>query len=175
MPRFSSFVLALALVAPAVGCAGKVKHQAAEGYDFAAAKSYAWVTDEPVLIQLGDPQPTVRTAENEARIRAAIEAALAARGLTKVAVADADLEVAFSVGTVVRYRLEGGHDSWIAGLEPGQRQTKGTLHIYLLNRGGKKEVWHGWTSKWLNRSDDADTVVHDAVAKIMATYPVAAK
>ncbi len=175
MRCFSMLVLVLAIAAPAVGCAGQAKQQAAAGYDFSAAKSYAWVTEEPVLIQLGDPQPRVRTKENEQRVRAAIDAALAARGLTKVAREEAELEVAFSVGTVVRYRLEGGHDSWIAGLEPGQPQTKGTLHIYLLDRSDKKEVWHGWTSKWLNRSEDPDAIVQSAVAKIMAQYPVRAR
>jgi Domain of unknown function (DUF4136) len=152
-------------------CAGKVHDEVAPGYRLAELDSYAWVTEEPVLIQLGDSNPNVRTVDNERRLRAAIDNALAARGLAKVAFGEADVHVAFSVGTEARYRLEGGHDSWIAGLEPSTRQTKGTLHIYLLHPGDQREVWHGWTSKWLSKSDDPDTVVREAVAAIMARYP----
>jgi hypothetical protein len=127
------------------------------------------------MIGVGDIQPNVRTEANERRLRAAIDASLAERGYTKVARDGADLIVAFSVGTRVRYRLEGGPDSWIAGLQPGEKQTKGTLHIYLLHRGDEKEAWHGWTSKWLNEGDDPDTVVRDAVARIMSEVPARRK
>lgn len=169
--RTFAYALALATVA----CAGKVHEESTAGYDLAAAQSYAWVTDELELIQLGDAQPTVRTVDNEKRIRAAIEAALEARGLAKAPRDEATLHVAFSVGTVVRFRLEGGEDAWVPGLEPGQKQTKGTLHVYLLDRATGNRVWHAWTSKWLVRGDDPDTIVREAVGKIMREYPVAAR
>jgi hypothetical protein len=156
----------------AIGCAAKVHHEAKPGYDFATVHTYAWVTDDPVLIQLGETQPNVRTRDNEQRLRTAIDEALAARGFTPAPRDSADVLVAFSVGTHARYRLEGGADSWIASLEPGQPQTKGTLHIYLVDRGDQKEVWHGWTSKWLSPGDDPDRIIREAVARIMATYPV---
>lgn len=166
---------ALVVVAAALGCAGKVKHEAAPGYDLASMKTYAWITDDPVLIQFGESQPRVRTQENEERLRRAIDDALGARGLTAVPREQADLLVAFSVGTHARYRLEGGSNSWIAGLEPGKPQTKGTLHIYLVHHREEKEVWHGWSSNWLNESDDPERVIRDAVTRIMATYPVKAR
>jgi len=166
--------LVLGALVSMLGCAAKVHQEAKPGYDLAALRTYAWITDEPVLIQFGESQPTVRTPENEQRLRTAIDEALAARGFTQVPRAEADALVAFSVGTHARYRLEGGRDSWIAGLEPGKPQTKGTLHIYLVHRDDQKEIWHGWTSKWLNEGDDPDTVIREAVARIMATYPVPA-
>jgi uncharacterized protein DUF4136 len=176
MKPSSSIALAVLAGALAVGgCAAKAHDAAVAGYDFATFDSYAWITPEPVLIKLGDSQPTVRTGENELRIRAAVDDALAARGFTEVPYAEADVHVAFSVGTVVRYRLEGGRDSWVAGLEPAEPKTKGTLHVYLLHPGDEKEVWHGWTSKWLEKSDDPDIVIREAVAKVMAQYPTAAR
>lgn len=158
-----------------IGCAGKVHTEASEGYDVAAFATYAWATDELVMIRVGDDQPQVRTEANERRLRAAIDAELAERGYTSVAREQADLLVAFSVGTRVRYRLEGGPDSWIASLRPGEKQTKGTLHIYVLHRGEDKEAWHGWTSKWLSPGDDPDAVVRDAVARVMAKLPTRAR
>lgn len=175
LPR-RPFLHAIAIATAIVlfGCASKVHHESAAGYDLAALRTYAWITDEPVLIQFGESQENVRTPENEQRVRKAIDEALAARGFTAAPRDSADVLVAFSVGTHARYRLEGAKDSWVASLEPGKPQTKGTLHIYLLHRADQKEIWHGWTSKWLSESDDPDTVVREAVARIMAKYPVRA-
>lgn len=174
-------MLCLALI----GCAGKPHYEVTPGYDVATYATYAWATDELVMIGVEEidanappekaAQPNVRTEANERRLRAAIDAALAERGYTKAPRDQADLLVAFSVGTRVRYRLEGGPDSWIASQQPAETQTKGTLHIYLLHRADQKEAWHGWTSKWLNRGDDPDAVVRDAVTRIMAKLPAHAR
>jgi Domain of unknown function (DUF4136) len=153
-------------------CGGAVQTERVTAYPLEQPHSYAWVTDELVLIQLGDDQPNVRTPQNEQRLRAAIDRALQARGFTAAPRDQADLLVAFSVGTTMRYRVEGGAaGSSYGGMEPGAKQTKGTLNIYLLDRAKHSEVWHGWTSKWLSKSDDPDAVVNDAVAKIMAAFP----
>ena len=168
------FVGACSLVAMlTMGCAAAVHHDVTACSDVAAMRTYAWITDDPVLIQLGDRQPAVRTQANEQRLRAAIDDALARRGFTRVAREDADLHVAFSVGTRTRYRLEGSSNSWVGGLVPGEKQTKGTLHIYLLQPDGGSEIWHGWTSQWLAKDDDADVVVHDAVTRIAKELPAA--
>jgi len=141
------------------------------GYDFSAVSSYAWVTDEPVLITFGDDQPNVRTKENELRVRAAIDRELAARGMEKVDAEAAQVYVAFSVGTRMRYRLEGGDRTDALTDGPGDKQTRGTLNIYLLDRASDKEVWHGSTTKWLDKSEDPDVVVNEAVGTIMSQYP----
>ena len=99
------------------------------------------------------------------------ERELEERGFTPVDHDDAELHVAFTVSTERRYRLEGGRDSWIAGLEPGEKQTKGTLHLYLLDSDEGHQIWHGWTSQWLAKDDDPDAVVADAVHRIAADLP----
>ena len=154
------------------GCASSAPVvEKTEGYDFAAVSTFAWVTDEPVLITFGEDQPNVRTKENELRVRAAIERELAARGLEKVDAAEAGVLVAFSVGTRMRYRLEGGDRTSNFTEGPGDKQTRGTLNIYLLDRESDKEVWHGSVSRWLKKTDDPDAIVNDAVGKIMARFP----
>jgi len=165
--------LGLGLLLGAAGCAGQVHQDCTPCSDFSELRTYAWVTDDPVLIQLGEGQPRVRTEANERRLRAAIDEALAARGLTRVARERADVRVGFSVGTRARYRLEGGPDSWMASLRPGEKHTQGTLHIYLLQPGDRNAVWHGSTTRWLEPGDDPDTVIREAVAHIMAEYPAA--
>jgi hypothetical protein len=169
-------MLGAGLLLSSAACAPKVLAERTASYDFAAATTYAWITEDLVLIELGDPQPNVRTKDNELLVRAAIERELAARGLTKAPREEADLLVSFSVGVRIRYRLEGGQGNAVTGAGgPGEPQTKGTLNIYLLDRAQQVEVWHGSTSKWLRKSDDPKTVVDQAVASIMAVYPNEAK
>jgi hypothetical protein len=165
-------LLGAGLLLTSAACAPQVIAERTAGYDFAAASTYAWITDDLVLIELGEPQPNVRTKDNESRIRAAIERELAARGMTKVPHDQATLLVSFSVGVRVRYRVEGGEGTGMNALgSPSDPQTKGTLNIYLLDRAQQHEVWHGSTSKWLRKSDDPDAVINETVAKIMAVYP----
>ncbi|MGH1341820.1 MAG: DUF4136 domain-containing protein [Nannocystales bacterium] len=171
---FRSALLSTVLLATAgiTGCASSAPAvEKDDGFDFAAVSTYAWVTDEPVLITFGDDQPNVRTKENELRIRAAVERELAARGLEKSDASEARLLVAFSVGTRMRYRLEGGDRTSNFTDGPGQKQTQGTLNIYLLDRETDREVWHGSMSKWLRKTDDPDAIINGAVGKIMSVFP----
>jgi hypothetical protein len=160
------------VVAALTACAPKIRAERVASYPLEAKTSYAWVTEEPVLIMLGDPQPNVRTPANEALLREAIDRELAARGLEHVPQDQADLLVAFSVGTTMRYRLEGGDpNKSMGGIQPGTKQTKGTLNIYLFDRATAHEVWRGSTSKWLSKSEDPADVANTAVAAVMAAYP----
>ncbi len=159
------------LLALAPGCVTAVHHQTTACSAVATPRTFAWLTDDPVLIQLGERHTGVRTKANEQRLRAAIDRELEGRGYVRVAHDDADLHVAFSVSTQRRYRLEGGRDSWIAGLSPGEKHTKGTLHVYLLEPDAGNEIWHGWTSQWLAKDDDPDAVIADAVGRIAAELP----
>lgn len=162
---------AVGLLAGAAGCAASTQVDRQDGYDFSAVQSYAWVTDEPILIQFGEDQPNIRTKENEARVRAAIDRELAGRGMSLVPREEADVWVAFSVGTRQAYRLEGGDRTSLVTDSPSGKQTKGTLHVYLIDRAQENEVWHGSTSKWLKKTDDPDAIVNAAVGKVLAQYP----
>lgn len=168
-------LVGVGLLLASAACAPAVQAERSAGYDFASANTYAWITDDLVLIELGEPQPNVRTKDNELRIRSAIERELGSRGFTKVPHEQAALLVSFSVGVRIRYRVEGGQGNAITGAGgPSEPQTKGTLNIYLLDRAQEHEVWHGSTSKWLRKSDDPEAVVNEAVSKIMSVYPNAA-
>lgn len=163
------------LLLACAACAPAVLAERTAGYDLEAARTYAWITDELVLIERGDPQPNVRTKDNEVLLRAAIDRELGARGLALAPRDQAELLVSFSVGVRIRYRLEGGEGNAITGAgSPSEPQTKGTLNVYLIDRAQQREVWHGSTSKWLRKSDDPKAVVDQAVGKIMAVYPNAA-
>lgn len=164
-------MLGAGLLLLGTACAPKVYAERTPGFALESAQTYAWVTDDLVLIQMGADQPNIRTQDNEKRIRAAIEQELQSRGFSPAPREQAEVLVAFSVGVKIRYRLEGGDGTAVTTDGPGQAQTKGTLNIYLLDRAEAKEIWHGWVSKWLSKNDDPQAVINNAVSRIMTAYP----
>ncbi len=163
--------LGAGLLLASTACAPKVQAQRVPGFDLEAVKSYAWITNELVLIEFGTTQPNIRTKDNEQRIRSAVDRELTSRGFSAVDRSEAELLVAFSVGVDMRYRLEGADGTALTPDGPGEQQTKGTLNIYLLDPQGQRQVWHGWISKWLSSNDDPEEVINMAVGKIMSAYP----
>jgi hypothetical protein len=178
MPRLRSLCVAPLLLAlaslPAVACGGTMEAnvEAPGGVDYAQYSSFRWITDDLVLIQSGTGNERIRNVDNEKRIRAAVERGLAAKGVTKGG-ADADLVVAFTVGTKVRYRLEGNDYSTIVIDGPGGTVTRGTLTLYFFDPKDSQQVWQAWTSKDLEPGEDPDAVINGAVDLLLTQYPPA--
>jgi hypothetical protein len=143
------FLVALVLVlcAPMTACSKQLRAETdyVEGTDFSKYQTYRWITDDLVLIQSGSGDPAIRTLENERRIRAAVDRGLAAKGLKKVDSEEAQLIVAFTVGTKARYKLEGG--------------------------ATQRQIWSAWTKKNLEPGTDPDTVIGAAVAALLSKLP----
>jgi hypothetical protein len=175
MPLCRVFVvLALALVTFSVGCTRQMRAwaQYSEDVDFAQYQTYRWVTDDLVLIQTGSGDPAIRTIENEKRIRAAVDRELAAKGLEKVEGDDAQLAVAFTVGTKVRYKLSGaGGNEFDIITSEADSVTRGTLTMYVFDRARQEQIWSAWTKKDLEPGTDPDAVIDAAVAVLMDEFP----
>lgn len=172
-------VFALFLASPLPGGCARVQFGSEydDKADFSAYGSYAWVTDELTLIGTGMGNPRIRNEDNERRIRAAVDSALASKGFEKVALDEADLVVAFVVGTREQLRLEGGGGSTYSLLttkDASSTYYQGSLSIDLFDGASRRQVWHGWVSKPLQAEDDPDTVINAAVARIMEQFPPAA-
>jgi hypothetical protein len=151
-------------------CAGKMKTGTEHDPSavFAEYTSYAWVTEDLVLLIPGTGNENIRNEENEKRIRAAVEAKLEAAGMTKVDKAEAGLVVMFAVGT--RERPEVGGLSFEFGAAPAT-YTEGTLQIDLFDGASNKHVWHGWASSALRPGDDPEEVTRTAVDAIFTGFP----
>jgi hypothetical protein len=166
--------LALSLIAPSIGCTKQLEAETeyVQDVDFSQYQTYRWITDDLVLIQAGVGDPAIRTLENERRIRAAVERELAKKGLRKVDGEDAQLIVAFTVGTKVRYKIQGGGSSDL-DLITGERAavTRGTLTLYLFDRSTQRQIWSAHTKKDLEPGTDPDAVVDAAVAVLLNELP----
>lgn len=165
--------LVLALCVPMAGCTHqlKAKSQYAEGTDFSKYQTYRWITDDLVMIQSGSGDPNIRTIENEKRIRAAVDRELAAKGLKKVDGDDAQLALAFTVGTKVHYKLSGAGGNDLDILSRGDSVTRGTLTLYMFDRTSGAQIWSAWTKKNLERGTDPDAVIDAAVSVLMNELP----
>ena len=140
------------------------------GADVSAYQSYRWITDDLGLIQEGQGDKLIRSAENEQRIRAAVDRGLAAKGLAKAEGDAASLVVAFSLGTKMKYTVQPG--SYEAEQdEPPATYHRARLRVYLFDASTGKQVWQGWATRNINGQEDPDAEVNAAVDLILAKFP----
>lgn len=174
-PRLSTAALAAVLLL-GVGCAPdlQVETEQVESFDFSSVNTWAWVTDEPIMIKAGDGNQAIRTERNEMRIREAIELAIGGKGYTKVDRSQAGLLVAFSLGTDMRYRLSGGGASYdLAASGASQKQTKGAVTVYVFDKATNDKVWQGTVSKWVRQEGETDETLKMGARKLFESFPAA--
>ncbi|MFO7562049.1 MAG: DUF4136 domain-containing protein [Enhygromyxa sp.] len=164
--------LCLPLTLPLAGCSKQLQAQTAyaQDVDFSQYQTYRWITDDLVLIQSGTGDDRIRNIDNERRIRTAVERELEAKGLRKAGVGEADLIVAFTLGTQVRYRIQGGANYDIV-TDPAASYTRGVLTIYLFDRESQQQIWSARTHKNLEPGDNPDAVINTAVDVLLAEFP----
>jgi hypothetical protein len=164
--------MTLLVAGPQIGCAKPLTAETehAEGVDFGQFQTYRWITDDLVMMQSGTGNENIRNVENEQRIRAAVERGLAAKGLRQASGDEADLVLAFSVGTKVRYQIQGGSTP-LELVGEAASVTQGTLTLYMYSRASSEQVWSAWTKKDLEPGSDPDAVINEAVAVLLAKFP----
>ena len=174
--RRLALLLALAGAAGAPACANRIHHHAEyeRGRDYSALRTYAWITDAPMIGQSPDAANLKDPAAAEARIRGAVEHQLGARGFTKVPREGADFLVAFSLGLRVT-EVALGYNAEEFGLvwhsKGGETHRKGELSIDLFDPKTRAHIWHGSAAKQITESDDPGTLVDQAAALILSQFP----
>ncbi len=181
MPIARSFG-SLLLVALLCGCATvRVNQDFDASADFAAYRTYAWF-----------PGPQAETGHYlldnpliHARIRAAVDRELAAKGYRKVADGSPDLFVGTHVSfdrkldvyTVNNYYGYGRYRRWgsVGWSETRvQEYEEGTLIVDIAAAQARKLVWRGWGTRRLRRDptpEKTTETIDRAVAEILAGFP----
>ena len=158
---------ALALMATAAA-AQDVTYDYDKSANFSAYKTYAWVEGRNLKDEL-----------NHKRIVAAVDAQLAAKGLTKVEPgANPDVLVAYSVSI--------GQDVQISGYAPGYRPAArwgsarterilvGALGVEIVDTKTKTAVWRAIAQKDLDENaspEKREKNLNKATAKMFEKYP----
>lgn len=155
-------ILVLVFLAPAF--AQKVNTDFDKTFDFAAAKTYAWLPGHPVANPL-----------MHQRILDAIDSNLSARGLTK-ADSDPDLYVEYAGSTKEDIQIdEWGYGGWRWG---GSRTVDvnkilvGMLVVDLIEAREKKLVWRGVATDTVSdKPEKNEKKINNAAKKMFEKYP----
>jgi len=181
----SSILLAIALLVGGVTAtvAQDVRYDYDKDKDFSKFKTYKWVTVK------GADQPDELTGK---RIMAAVDAELAAKGLTKTDSDSADLYVAYqtAVGTEKQFTSyntgwgygPGWGSGWYGGGGMSSTTTYGStstvyvgqLDLSMYDPASKQLVWRGVASKTLDpkaKPEKKDKNITKAVQKLLKNFP----
>lgn len=181
--------MATCAVAGLLGCAGgiKVDHDADPNADFAAYRTFSWISDHPLIAPESDllieyrSQPIMTTARQ----------VLTEEGYSFVADRrDADFVLAFTMGDIGGQRIEtafppeyrgtwywrGPTDDDPAGDVGGVTFVPGQLRIEVFDARTKALVWVGYAQKDVTGADqyNAADVLGNVVREILAAFPHAA-
>jgi hypothetical protein len=185
-PVLSAALAATLVLGAANLFAQDVGFNAMPGTDFAKFKSYAWVKIQ------GEQYPDDIT---DTQIKQAIDAQLAAKGLSLANADTADLLVGYQVALDKEKQWNAygmGGPSW--GWGPGyygygyggggvatatsSTITVGTLGLDMYDRSAKQLVWRGTASKTLDakaKPEKRTKNLNKAVTKMLKNYPPPAK
>ncbi len=155
-----------------------------ESADFGAYRTFAWIDEQPYVVDGTSPRISPLT---QAKIERAIVAELERKGYAFVAQREgADFAIAYTVGTRERIRVDayppafrvyrGWHiyGGYVEVYEPrAHAYTEGTLGVDVFDNRSRKPVWHGWAEKTITESDrkDPTAAIGRAVGELLARFP----
>jgi hypothetical protein len=181
MKKFSSFFIALLLLTAGSALSQDIRYNFDKTADFSKFKTYKWVTikNAPQVDDLTDKQ-----------IKAALDAALAQKGLTKVDGDTADLYIGYQAAVSTEQQFTSFTSGWgygpgwygggwygpTGGITTGQTSTiyKGQLAVDMYDSAHHDLVWRGVASKTLDpkaKPEKRQKNLNKAIAKLMKNYP----
>ena len=179
MVKRMTSITAVALAAVLALGAGSVlaqdiKTNYVPGTDFSKYKTYKWVEIEGAQ----KPDDIV-----DGQIKAAVDAALAGKGMTKVTGDTADMFVGYQIAINQERQWNaygGGGLRWGGGMGTATSSTIniGTLVLDMYDSAAKSLVWKGDATKTLNPSDNPEKNqerLNKAMAKLLKDFPPKAK
>lgn len=181
MRKLSALVLALLLIGAGTAAAQDVRYNFDKQANFAGFKTYKWVAIKGVE----PPNALV-----DGQIKAAVDAELATKGLTRVESDTADLYIGyqFAVGTEKQYTsfdsgwgygpgwYGGGWYGGGGGMSTGQTSTIyiGQLAVDMYSPTAKALVWRGAASKTIDtraKPEKQQKNLAKAMTKLFKNYP----
>ena len=177
-----------------VGCASPIKiaHDMDPEVDFSKFKTFAWISDEPLIKPAEGLTAGAGARVNpldDQRVRRAVNQNLSSKGFKPVGLEQADLVVSYGFGSEEKldiysspnaggyypygYGYGYGYGGWYGGSDVRVNQyTQGTLTIQLFDRETKNAVWVGWASKRLSDSDSRkEGLLAEVINKILEPFP----
>jgi hypothetical protein len=175
------------LLASSTALAQDVRYNFDKNTDFSKLKTYKWVTlkDAPKVNDIVEKQ-----------IKAAVDAQLATKGLTKVDDDSANIYVGYQAGVGQEKQFTSFNSDWgygggwyrggwyggAGGMSTTTGQTStiyiGQLAVDMYDSANRDLVWRGVASKTINpkaKPDKQEKNLTKAVAKLLKNYPPVVK
>ena len=185
MKKLSVWSLAILLLAATSAFAQDVRYNFDKSANFGAYKTYKWVV-------LKGAQPLQDLADRQ--VKAAIDAELGKKGLTKSESDTADLYIGYQAGVNTEKEYTSFDTGWGygpgwygggwygggGGMTSGQTSTiyVGQLAVDMYASSAKQLVWRGVASKTLDtkaKPEKQQKNLAKAMAKLLKNYPPVAK
>jgi hypothetical protein len=191
MIRNVGIVVGLAILAALLGsCAGTTYIVDQDTlHDFGGYETYAWfkLAAPPDKAQPPTEANTILTR----RVKRAIDAELAGRGMGKTSVDEADFLITYSI--VLQPRIVVYHTGWSmpyaswgwgwpgwgwgAGWTGGRstvdQYTEGTIVVDVLDRDNRSLVWRGIAEGAFSRPNPDDARIATVITKVLRDFPPA--
>jgi hypothetical protein len=181
MSKFSRFCIALLLLTASRAVCQDIRYNFDKTADFSKFKTYKWVT-------LKNAAPVDDLTDKQ--IKAALDAALTAKGLARIDGDTADLFVGYQAAVSTEQEFTAYTTGWgygpgwygggwygpSGGITSGQTSTiyKGQLAVDMYDAAKHELVWRGVASKTLDpkaKPEKRQKNMDKAVAKLMKNYP----
>lgn len=184
MNKIIKTLLAFTVAAALSACSGmNVSSDYSEEVDFTQYKTFAFISDKPLLVA----QTTPLNPLFEGRAMTAVRNELANKGFQFVEDREqADFVISMTMGQRDKIRvnsypsdyrtISAGGWNWGAPYHSEvdvRNYTEGTLAIDVFDVGARSPVWHGWATKTISMADrrNPTPVINDVIKAIMAQFP----
>jgi hypothetical protein len=181
MRKFQLFCIALLLLTTSRLLSQDVRYNFDKTADFSKFKTYTWV-------EFKNAKPVDDLTDKQ--IKAALDEALAQKGLTKVGGDNADLYIGYQAAVGSEQQLTVYSSGWgygpgwygggwygpSGGITTGQTSTiyTGQLDVDMYDAAKRELVWRGVANKTLDpkaKPEKRQKNLNKAVAKLMKNYP----
>jgi hypothetical protein len=141
--------------------------------DFSMYNTYRWV---PAKVKQKNPRARMRNPLMEKRIKAAMDAELSVKGLRRLESGRPDILVTYHLGARDKINVTNyNYGYWRRGYRGHAVQVhkykEGTLVIDIIDGKRKQLVWRGWGTQVIERSENPEEKIKNAVKKILEQYP----
>jgi len=148
--------------------------------NFTALRSYAWLANA----RKPSDDPRLHNSLVDARVRAAVDRELAAKGYSKTEPASANLLITYYLGLESKIDVHTIHSSygygyrgWYGGMGTEtmvDQYDEGSIILDVLDPQGSDLLWRGTGSARVSTSnspEERENRINQAVSKILASFP----
>jgi hypothetical protein len=166
MKRFATILLILSPVFMTACSSIQVETDYDRQADFSSYHTYRWIPH----MRKPDDNPLMKDPLIESHVQSAVDAALAAKGFTRIMEGDPDFLVAYYFTSRKRVDINHYYGYWYPHTSV-YTYKEGTLIVDMVDREEKQLIWRGWATGVLEDRTHLKDQIDLSVEKLMKRFP----